>query len=229
MMPTPPKSSTCAATAPGPEQRGFANGTLIETDDARRAETEAFIAQVYRARYDAELIRFLPHLLAFGNAAGGLQAAVGLRSGNEGRLFVEQYLHEPAEAAVAAVIGRAVPRDQLVEVGNFAALSAGDARELILHLTHWLHAAGFRWVLFSATRQLRNAFDRLHLATVELAEARASQLVDDCNQWGHYYDAQPKLMFGDIAAGHTYLLRSQRVSDIAPTMPWMPCLAAGAL
>ena len=70
--------------------QGFANGALIGVDDARRADTEAFIAQVYRARYDAELSRFLPHLLAFRNAAGGLQAAVGLRSGNEGALFVEQ-------------------------------------------------------------------------------------------------------------------------------------------
>ena len=48
--------------------QGFANGALIGVDDARRADTEAFIAQVYRARYGAELTRFLPHLLAFRNA-----------------------------------------------------------------------------------------------------------------------------------------------------------------
>lgn len=209
--------------------QGFANGALIGVDDARRADTEAFIAQVYRARYGAELSRFLPHLLAFRNAAGGLQAAVGLRSGNEGALFVEQYLDMPAEAAIAQRIGAPVSRDQLVEVGNFGAQTAGDARELILHLTCWLHAAGFRWVLFAATRQLRNAFDRLHLATVELADADASRLTDDHNQWGRYYDAQPKLMFGDIAAGHAYLQRMNTVSKTTMSMPLLPCLAAGAL
>ena len=209
--------------------QGFANGALIGIDDARRADTEAFIAQVYRARYGAELTRFLPHLLAFRNAAGGLQAAVGLRSGNEGALFVEQYLDVPAEAAIARVIGGPVMRDQLVEVGNFGAQTAGDARELILHLTCWLHAAGFRWVLFAATRQLRNAFDRLHLATVELADANASRLTDDDNHWGRYYDTQPKLMFGDIAAGHAYLQRMNNVSKTTLSMPLLPCLAAGAL
>lgn len=211
----------------GPQ--GFSNGALIGIDDARRAETQAFIAQVYRARYGAELTRFLPHLLAFRSDSGGLQAAVGLRCGNEGPLFVEQYLDAPAETVIAAIAGCDVARDQVVEVGNFGALSAGDARELILHLTHWLHAAGFRWVLFAATRQLRNAFDRLHLATVELADAHASRLVDDRTRWGSYYDARPKLLLGDIAAGHAYLCRSQRMPSTTPALPWCPCLATGAL
>ena len=74
------------------DKRGFANGALIDPGHARRAGTEAFIAQVYRARYGAELTQFLPHLLAFDDAAGRLQAAVGLRCGYEGPLFVEQYL-----------------------------------------------------------------------------------------------------------------------------------------
>jgi hypothetical protein len=205
--------------------RVFADGTLIEPGDPRRADTEAFIAQVYRARYDARLGAFLPHLLAFRNATGGLQAAVGLRCGHEGPLFVEQYLDSRAEDAIAAAVGGAVIRDRLVEVGNFGALSAGDARELILHLTHWLHAAGFRWVLFAATRQLRNAFDRLHLATVTLADADASRLGADGNAWGRYYDTRPQLMFGDIAAGHAYLERTRRLPDAPPAWPAMSCLA----
>ena len=77
--------------------------------------------------------------------------------------------------------------------------------------------------------QLRNAFDRLHLSTVELADAQASRLVGDRTHWGSYYDARPKLLFGDIAAGHAFLLRSQRVPHAAPAMPWLPGLAAGAL
>ncbi len=224
MTPTPPVSSA-RSNAP----RGFSNGALIGIDDARRDETEAFIAQVYRARYGAELTRFLPDLLAFHNVAGGLQAAIGLRRGSEGPLFVEQYLDSSAETAIGTITGRPVMRDQMVEVGNFGALTAGDARELILHLTCWLHAAGFRWVLFAATRQLRNAFDRLHLATVELADASASRLTDDHNQWGRYYDAQPKLMFGDIAAGYAYLQRVNDVSETTLAMPLLPRLAAGAL
>ncbi|TXH76060.1 MAG: thermostable hemolysin [Lysobacteraceae bacterium] len=211
-----------------PASRDFAEARLIGPGDPHRAETEAFIAHVYRARYGAELRHFLPQLLAFRNAGGGLQAAVGLRCGGEGRLFVEQYLDTPAERAIATAVGHDVSRDTLVEVGNFGALSAGDSRALILELTHRLHAVGLRWVLFAATRQLRNAFDRLHLATVELADARVSRLSGDDNDWGRYYDTQPKLMFGDIAAGQAYLLRTGRTAQSDARPPLTHCRAVGS-
>jgi hypothetical protein len=204
------------------DEPAFAQGALVDAGDARRAETEAFIAQVYRARYGAGLASFLPHLLAFRNEAGALRAAVGLRSGDEGSLFVEQYLDVPAEAAIASRLGRPVSRGALVEAGNFGAMRAGDARALIVHMTHWLHLAGFRWVLFAATRQLRNTFDRLHLGTVDLAPALAARLQDDASDWGRYYDTQPRLMFGDIGAGHAWLVRSGALPAMSPCSAWLP-------
>jgi hypothetical protein len=210
-------------------ESAFAQGALVDISDTRRAETEAFIAQVYRARYGAGLASFLPHLLAFRNDADMLRAAVGLRSGDEGPLFVEQYLDMPAEAAIAAHLGRPVSRGALVEAGNFGAMRAGDARALIVHMTHWLHLAGFRWVLFAATRQLRNTFDRLHLGTIDLAPALASRLVGDTSDWGRYYDTQPRLMFGDIGAGHAWLMRSGALPSMSPCPAWLPRTAkAGA-
>lgn len=220
--------SLSAFASPASASRDFAEARLIGPDDPRRDETEAFIAHVYRARYGAELRSFLPHLLAFRNASGGLQAAVGLRCGGEGPLFVEQYLDAPAERAIAMAVGHDVSRDSLVEVGNFGALCAGDSRALILELTHRLHAAGLRWVLFTATRQLRNAFDRLHLATVELADARVSRLSGDDNVWGRYYETQPKLMFGDVAAGQAYLLRTGRTAPAETRPALMLCHAVGS-
>lgn len=234
MLMTPTMPDTLSdALVPMPTPRvveaAFTQGALVEAGDARRAETEAFIAQVYRARYGASLAAFLPHLLAFRNDAGALRAAVGLRSGDEGPLFVEQYLDVPADDAIAAHLGRPVSRSALVEAGNFGAVRAGDARALIVHMTHWLHLAGFRWVLFAATRQLRNTFDRLHLATVELAPALASRLQGDASDWGRYYDTQPTLMFGDIGAGHAYLVRSGALPSMSPCPAWLPRTAkAGA-
>ena len=43
---------------------------------------------------------------------------------------------------------------------------------------------------------------------MELAEARSERLVGDHSDWGSYYDAQPRVMFGDIAAGQAYLARA---------------------
>lgn len=185
----------------------FAYTVLVDPGHPERKRVEAFIADVYRQRYGAVLRGFLPHLLAYYSGDGTLHAALGLRRGCEGELFVEQYLEQPAELAIGARLARRVLRAELVEVGNFAADGAGDARAMIQALTSTLHAAGLRWVLFVATRQLRNTFDRLHLATAELGEARGERLRGDPSDWGDYYAAQPRLMFGDIAAGHAFLQR----------------------
>lgn len=185
----------------------FHASALIEAGHPDRPEVEAFIAQVYAERYGARLQGFLPRLLAFRDRAGQLQAAVGLRRGHEGALFVEQYLDLPVEQALNARLGRPVLRSDLVEVGSFASRSPGDAREVIVLITDLLHQAGVRWVLFAATRQLRNALDRLRLAPVVLADARPERLQADPAQWGNYYDSQPQLLFGDIAAGHAFLHR----------------------
>ena len=98
-------------------------------------------------------------------------------------------------------------------------------RALIVHLTGTLHAAGLRWVVFAATRQLRNTFDRLHLRTVVLADARADRLDPaDTTDWGRYYAVQPKVVVGDIAAGHAFLLREGAGARVAAT--GLPPLAA---
>lgn len=178
-----------------------ADGVRLDAAHPRRAEVESFIADVYRARFGAALDAFLPHLLAFEDEAGAVRAAVGLQCGREGPLFVEQYLDVPAEVAIAQATGRPVARSEIVEVGNFAALRPGDARGVILGMARRLHAAGFRWVLFTATGQLRNAFARLHLHPVYLAEARAERLQRDATQWGRYYETHPHVMFGDLVAG----------------------------
>ena len=188
-------------------RRPFATRTLVDAVHPARAEVEAYIAHIYLQRYGAVLRSFLPHLMVYRDESGAMRAAVGLRRGGEGAFFVEQYLDAPAEHAIAASTGRVPLREHVVEVGNFAASSAGDAREMILQLTASLHAEGLRWVVFAATRQLRNAFDRLHLSPVELAEASSDRLHGDHSDWGSYYDAQPRVMFGDIAGGHAYLAR----------------------
>lgn len=213
--------------APGASTR-FHTSSLIEAGHPERAEVEAFIAQVYADRYGANLHSFLPRLLAFRDGDGVLQAAVGLRRGQEGSLFVEQYLDAPAETSLRARLGRAVRRDELVEVGSFASRSPGDAREVIVLITDLLHRAGVRWVLFAATRQLRNAFDRLRLATVVLAEARSERLQDAAAQWGTYYDAQPQVLFGDIAAGHAFLHRGLEASGPSAPAPALDACSAGA-
>lgn len=195
----------------------FASASLIERRDPLRGPVEDFIARTYWNRYGATLRSFLPHLLAYRDADGVVLAAVGLRLASEGNLFVENYLGGPAEEVMSARQIAEISRTELAEVGNFAAATPGAARELILQLTWTLHSARIRWVLFAATRQLRNSFDRLHLSTIELAEARAERLGNDGLQWGSYYDSQPRVVCGDVASGHVYLQRQMSIqpADVA--------------
>lgn len=173
--------------------------------DDPRAEAEAFVAAIYRERFGATLHEFMPWLLGFADATGALRAVVGLRPASGRALFVEQYLDAPAERALSVALGHMVSREHLIEVGSLAALRPGDARRLILGLTRGLHEAGQRWVLFTATRQLRNAFARMGLQPASLGPARPTRLHASATDWGRYYDADPVLLCGDIAAGVAYL------------------------
>ncbi len=190
-------------------RHGFASASLVEAGHPQRQEVERFIAAVYLRRYGAQLHSFLPQLLVYRDAGGALMAAVGMRLGSAGGLFVEQYLDEPAESALAARMAAPVSRAGLAEVGNFAAISSGSARALIPQMTHALHNAGVRWVLFAATRGLRNTFDRLQLRPLVLAPALQSRLRDDDTDWGSYYAKHPQVVCGDVAAGHACLLERQ--------------------
>ena len=213
--------------APLPGRFAYAN--LVGSSDPLRPAVEDFIKQIYWDRYGASLHSFLPHLLAYRDVDGNMLAAVGLRLGSEGDLFVEQYLDGRAEHVIAHRQIANVPRTALGEVGNFAARTPGTARELILQLTWTLYSAHVRWVLFAATRQLRNSFDRLHLSTIELADANPDRLGGDKLQWGRYYDSEPRVMCGNVVSGHAYLQEQLKLDGIDSSALRVRPALAGAL
>ena len=173
-------------------------------DHPRREHVERFIRSVFERAHGASVEAFYPHLLGFG-ATEGLRAVVGYRDGASQGLFAEQYLDAPADELLAGRIGHPVRREELVEVGNLALSEPGHARWVIAATTALLAAAGYRWVLFTAIRPLANAFRRLGLRPVALAEADPARLPDGGASWGRYYDASPVVYAGDILAGASKL------------------------
>ncbi|MDA8093777.1 MAG: thermostable hemolysin [Betaproteobacteria bacterium] len=169
-----------------------------------RPALEAFVAGVFLRAYGARLDRFYANLLAF-SIGGQLQAVVGGRGAQSTRLFAEQYFDEPAQALASARLGHAVSRSSIAEVGNLAIVSPGQARLIIAASTAFMAAAGYRWVLFTAIRPLANAFARLGLRPMVLADADPRRLPDDGASWGTYYQASPKVYLGDIQAGYRKL------------------------
>jgi Thermostable hemolysin len=167
---------------------------------AHRSQMQSFVRAVFHRTHGADVAAFHPNLLGF-NTREGLRAVLGYRKGGMERLFSEQYLDEPADRQAARLLGAPVTRNRMVEVGNFALSDPGHARWVIAATTVFLAAAGHRWVLFTATRPLANAFRRLGLRPLPLAAADPARLPDGGAAWGGYYEAGPVVYLGDIRAG----------------------------
>jgi len=190
---------------------------LLTPEHEERPDVEQFIHEVYRRAYAADIQSFYPSLLSFCDDSRQ-HAAVGYRDGSIRPLFSEQYLPQPADEMIAAHLGEAIPRNQLVEVGNLALADAGKARWVIAAMTLYLYERGYRWVLFTAVKPLFNAFARLGLNPIQLAEADPHCLPDQGRSWGRYYQAKPIVCVGNIESGYRKL--RQHVT------PGQPCLHA---
>lgn len=184
---------------------------LVLEQDPGRAALERFLHDRYARAFDAHLAEFLPWLVEMRNGSNSVVGAIGLRSAAAGPLFLERYLAVPAEQAVASAAGTPASRNTLVEIGNFAADSPGALRFLIVSLIDCLHRAGLQWALFTLLPMARNAFTRLGLPLIPLAEARPDCLAPaDRAAWGAYYDHKPWVMAGCLAQGHRILKQNAR-------------------
>jgi hypothetical protein len=174
--------------------------TVIEpANPLERRELEDFVARRFLEAYDARVTHFCQHLAGLRGAEGTLQGAAGYTAAGAQRLFLEHYLDAPAEALLSRASGRRVDRNWIAEVGNLAA-APGVVRSFIPALGAHLHQVGYRWVVFTATRELHNAFRRMGLEPLVLAQAHPARLPDAGAAWGRYYAHAPAVMGGLIAA-----------------------------
>jgi hypothetical protein len=167
------------------------------TGSCRHDEAEAFIRATFKSRFDADVTRFAPNLMAL-ELDDRIVAAAGWRCAADEPLFLETYLDVPIETAVARLAGHPVERSRIVEVGNLAAARAGGSIDVILTLSRHLDRLGYEWVAFTATRELIGIFRKLGLAPLALAPANPERLGDQAGTWGHYYDSAPVVVAGRI-------------------------------
>jgi Thermostable hemolysin len=209
--------SDCAAAMPSwrqhapalalPSPRRAVDGSLQLHDHGAddRAAVEQFIRQRYSVAFGSTVQRFMPRLHSLRNREGLICGAFGLR-GSEQPLFLEQYLDVPIEAAIAARTGQACARAEVIEVGHLSGAYPGAVRTMIALVTRRLHRDGLRWVAFTGTATLRNAFHRLGLTPLELGPATADRLPEtDRQAWGRYYDDRPQVFVGNVSEGHRLL------------------------
>jgi hypothetical protein len=164
-----------------------------------RADLERFIAERFRKAYGAQVSHVCAHLLGARDAAGAWQAAAGYTPAESGALFLEHYLDRPVEATLWGALGERVPRARIVEVGNLVAASAGGGRDFLPAFARHLVALDYRWVVFTATREVRNLLARLSFRAHLLAPAAPGRLPDRGAAWGSYYAHDPSVMVGCLA------------------------------
>jgi hypothetical protein len=179
---------------------------LFEHVGANRQAAETFISQRFAESFGSRVEAFMPRLFTLRNANGDICGAFGLRSASR-NLFLESYLDAPIESIIAARAGSIVERSSIVEVGHFSGAFPGAVRAMIGLLTERLHREGFKWVAFTGTAGLRNAFCRLGLSPIDLLAADVERLpAGERAAWGNYYEHAPHVLVGNIQEGYQAML-----------------------
>lgn len=174
--------------------------------DPGRDGIERFVAERFAAVHGARVGRFMPALLGLQDWRGTLRCALGYRPAAGEALFLEQYLDQPIELAIRdACRGDAVPapveRQRIVEVGHLAGRGCRAALHLVAQLPRFLVARGYDWITFTATLRVREVLATFDAPLLDLGPADPARLRLRDDDWGRYYDTQPRVMAGWLPHG----------------------------
>lgn len=169
---------------------------VVEAAGPERDELERFVSAAFLRKHEATVSTFMPTLLSFRDVAGELRGVIGLRGADGRALYLEQYLDQPVEAAIAAATGHSVERSQVVEVGNLAGANCRTALRMVALLPGQLMAGGYRWIVFTATSAVREILLGFGAPLVELARAEGARIATGADDWGRYYESDPRVFAG---------------------------------
>jgi hypothetical protein len=195
-----------------PDARSFGRHLRVAPtlhDDPQRAELEAYVREAFARKHSADVQSFMPTLLAFRDASASLYGVVGLRDARTSSLYLERYLDAPVEQALCAAADQPVRRGQIVEVGNLAGRNCRAAMRMVAQLPAYLLAQDYRWIVFTATRTVREVLLGFGAPLVELARADRARVAGARDDWGTYYETDPRVFAG-------YLPESRRIAGFAP-------------
>ncbi len=165
-----------------------------------RIELEDYVRDAFARKHGAVVRSFMPTLLAFRDRGGALRGVTGVRGAHEERLYLEQYLARPIEQALAeALRSRGAPvvsRRDIAEVGNLAGASCRAAVRMVAHVPAYLASQGYAWIVFTATGTLREILAGFGAPLIELARADGASVAAASDEWGRYYDTDPRVYAG---------------------------------
>lgn len=198
----PAHESAAPALRDSPGNRSCSRHALVTygRDDRQRPRIEQFIQHAFAQRHGATVRTFMPTLLALEGRNSRVCGVVGFRNAAAGPLFLERYLQQPVELALSERAGSSIERNRIVEVGNLASLSCRAAFHLVTVLPRVLIERGNQWIVFTATSAVRGILEQFRAPMIELASASRDR-VASFDDWGRYYDNDPRVMAGYLPDG----------------------------
>lgn len=166
---------------------------------AEKVEVNNHVQKCFAEAYDATVEIFEPYILSTYND-NGILATIGFQpAASKKPLFLESYLSTTIEKSLATILNQPIERRQIVEVGNLSSTHKGSASRILFILSvAILHKAGFKWVTFTATKQVQRLLVKLNLVTTPVCEADPLKLADQGKSWGSYYADKPRVVVGDL-------------------------------
>lgn len=165
-----------------------------ERSHTQRKTIEQFVQRAFELKHRACIRSFMPTLYALQGQDDRICGVAGIRSAATEQLFLERYLQQPIECTLSQRVGEQVSREQVVEVGNLASLSCRAAFHLVALLPQLLIDRGHLWVTFTATDAVRGILNRFNAPVIELTEATEDKVAELGDDWGRYYECDPRVM-----------------------------------
>ena len=193
------KQPVAARHSPLPTRHSRYEVLSCARTSADRESLERFIQHAFQRNHGAVVRSFMPILIGLRDAAGNIVGAAGYRPADLEPLYLEQYLDDPVERAIATWVPEAaIARAQVAEIGNFACRDCATALAMVSELGRLLVARRHRWAVFTATRTVRAIMSRRGINLIELGPADPSRLLVTNDNWGAYYSADPRVMLGCV-------------------------------
>jgi hypothetical protein len=169
----------------------------------------SLIRDCYASAHDAQPAADYPTYLSVG-APEHPQAVLGFRGAAAGPIFLERYLDQTIEDVLSRKLGRPVSRNRIIELGDHASKRPSATVALWSEAAAALHGQA-EIAVAVLTRPLRQMFERLGFDLMALGPARIEALGPEGARWGRYYDADPVVCAGDIAACRKILEKPRRL------------------
>jgi|JI7StandDraft_1071085.scaffolds.fasta_scaffold04301_3 hypothetical protein len=186
---------------------------LIRRHHGARLSLEQFIVAGFADAWQATISQFMPDLLAV-KARGQWQAALGVRTGQAEKLFVEQYLDADIRHVLQGV-GVYTERTDIAEIGNLFSANRQFTLMLFVTMAHALYQCGIRHLVCCATSQVQHILSRHGLTLQVLAAGDPQRLQGNAADWGRYYESHPQVCHMDLASAVALIDADPRLQQLA--------------